>query len=92
MWFIYHPECCPSLREIHFGDFVEWDILFLMLERRNLGDKRIARIGQVTLPFVPYPFRGPLENVLNGKCEKKPSEYLPLSLEETREVLFESTM
>lgn len=92
MWLIYYPDQCPSLQNIRFGDFVDWDVLFVMLERRNLECTKAARIQKVTLPFTPYILRGPLDKLLNGRREGRLLESLPLTLEDTREIIFESNV
>ncbi|KIM30343.1 hypothetical protein M408DRAFT_22334 [Serendipita vermifera MAFF 305830] len=85
---IYYPETCPSLREIAFNDYVEWDLLFIMLEQRNLGRKNVARIEKVSVPFVPFGFRQSLLELLLGQQRQDGLTNIVLSLEETRELLF----
>ncbi|KIM30341.1 hypothetical protein M408DRAFT_22332 [Serendipita vermifera MAFF 305830] len=89
---IYHPEMCPSLREIDFGDYVEWDLLFIMLEQRNLCLKNVARIEKVSIPFVPFGFRQSLLGLLLGQQRQDGLTNMVLSLEETRELLFNPSM
>lgn len=84
---IYHPEMCPSLREIEFEDYIEWDLLFIMLEQRNLGREDVARIERVSVPFVPFPFRQALFEVLSGGQRQADPSNMVLSLEETRELI-----
>ena len=83
---MYYPESCPFLRQIQLNDFVEWDILFLMLERRNFGLVGIQRIQTLTLPFVPFEYCQYLSCLLEGRLEplEKPS-----SLEVTRDLIFD---
>jgi len=86
-----NPEGCPLLQELHFERDVDWDILILMLERRNVGLKGIKRIHTVTLPFVPFLIRQTLTLLLAGeKAVRLPLE--SISLEATREVLFDPTV
>lgn len=70
---LYHPEACPALETIRFlNSAPEWDILFMMLERRNFR-KGIARIRRLGLPFLPYHLRGPLCSLLRGMYTNRPS-------------------
>jgi hypothetical protein len=84
-----HPEGCPMLRELHFERCLEWDILVLMLGRRNFGLKGVKRIYTITLPFVPSAIRRALLLLLAGESAERPA-LESLSLEETREVLFDA--
>jgi hypothetical protein len=46
------PDTCPALHTLSFGLFPELDILFIMLERRNLYcHATTARIKKVELPI-----------------------------------------
>ncbi|KIM19683.1 hypothetical protein M408DRAFT_31008 [Serendipita vermifera MAFF 305830] len=89
---MYHPEMCPSLREINFGNYVEWDLLFIMLEQRNLGQKNVTRIGKVRVPFVPFEFRQSLLDILFGRQRQDGPSNMVLSLEETRELICDPSM
>jgi len=88
---LYHPDHLQHLQELHFNLCVEWDILFLMLELRNLGTKGVTRIHTVDLPFVPFDFRRSLNLLLVGETTERPS-LMDLSLELTRELLFDRTV
>lgn len=65
---------------------MEWDILFLMLERRSTLTNDISRIQRVTLPFVPVEFRSYLSALLLGE-KRRPPRPINLSLDATREVI-----
>lgn len=84
---IYHPEMCPSLREIKFYKYVEWDLLFIMLEQRNSSRNDVARIERVSVPFVPFIFRQSLLELLLGRQRRNDLTNMVLSLEETRELI-----
>jgi len=86
---IYNPEYCPVLQQIYFSDFIEWDILFLMLQRRNYGKVPVKKISRVAVPYVPAFLRQPLGCLLEGE----PIDWgdLPLSLEETRKEIVDRT-
>ncbi|KIM30336.1 hypothetical protein M408DRAFT_296976 [Serendipita vermifera MAFF 305830] len=84
---IYRPEMCPSLREIDFGNYVEWDLLFIMLRQRNLGRKDVSRIEKVSVPFVPFELHPALLDLLLGRERQDGPSNMVLSLEETRELI-----
>lgn len=84
-----HPEGCPMLQELHFQKSLEWDILILMLERRNYGLRGVKRIHSIALPFVPFIIRQTLKHLLTGESAERPS-LVSISLEATREMLFNS--
>ncbi|KIM20133.1 hypothetical protein M408DRAFT_30619 [Serendipita vermifera MAFF 305830] len=71
---LYDPEKCPSLGNIVLIECApEWDILFLMLERRNfLTRLGISRINRITLPYIPHHLRDPLASLLRGVYTKRP--------------------
>jgi hypothetical protein len=86
-----NPEGCPSLQELHFKMGLEWDILVLMLERRNFGLKGVRRIHTVTLRYIPFFIHQTLTPLLAGERAERPS-LESISLEATREVLFDATV
>jgi len=90
MLLAYEPHQCSMLEKLEFNRFVEWDILFHMLERRNLaaGSKRI---DEISLPFVPLPLQLPLVVLLNGWEAERPSDE-SISMEATRELIFDMTV
>ncbi|PVF91706.1 hypothetical protein CPB86DRAFT_681854, partial [Serendipita vermifera] len=50
-----HPESYPSLEDIDLMRFPEWDILLIMLERRNLlASPSVKRINKLRIT-EPYP-------------------------------------
>jgi hypothetical protein len=88
---LYHPEYCPALRQIWFGTPVEWDILFLMLERRNHETGYVSMIDIVSLPYIPFILRKPLGLLLEGRRAERPSN-LELSFAGVLELVCDSTM
>jgi hypothetical protein len=86
-----YPERLPALQQLHFNNNVDWDILFLMLQRRNLGQIGVKRIDTVTLPFIPFVLRQPLACLLTGEIVEIPP-LASLSPEATREVMFDPTV
>lgn len=69
------PDFCPSLDEVHFlGHPPEWDILLIMLERRNfMTNSAVSRIKQLKLPFVTEELSDSLVLLLRGMLIKRPS-------------------
>jgi hypothetical protein len=88
---LYYPKSCPSLQELHFHQCVEWDILVLMLERRNFGLEGVKRIHTITLRFVPFHIHHILTCLLAGETAVRPP-LESISLEATRELLFDPTV
>ena len=84
--FLYYPEHCPLLEEIKMNGFPEWDVLVLMLERRNFRTDGTWRIGTVKLPVIPPVLREPLSLLLEGKYARRPSNE-EISTEAFREVM-----
>ncbi|KIM30098.1 hypothetical protein M408DRAFT_22507 [Serendipita vermifera MAFF 305830] len=83
---LYNPELLPSLQQVFLSDFVEWDLLFLMLKRRNFGLKDVQKIQSFTVPFIPFEFRRHLALLLNGQQSQEDFEY-DASLESTRSLV-----
>jgi hypothetical protein len=86
-----NPERLPSLQQLDFSRCVDWDVLFLMLQRRNIGKYEVQRIDTVTLPFIPFALQQPLARILAAESVELPP-LVSLSLEATREVMFDSTV
>jgi len=89
---LYHPEICPTMQELEFDGYPEWDCLFLMLEARNLSQRcGVYRIAKITLALIPHHLRAPLASLLGGEPTTRPSNE-ELSIEGTREILFDNKM
>ena len=74
--FIMEPEICPELVEIGIDFVPEWDLLFLMLERRNYlpPSRGVARIKTLSLPSpLPLTLLAPLTDILSGRFTRRPS-------------------
>jgi hypothetical protein len=71
---LYQPDQYPLLNEIRFQwCFPDWDMLFLMLERRNfMVNSEVSLIRRITLPFVPSGLRTPLASLLRGIYTERP--------------------
>jgi len=73
---LLQPGSCPSLEEVGIrGHFVEWDLLILLLERRNLVTKPgITRIKAIQVGSdIPYKLLYPLLALLRGKYPHRDS-------------------
>jgi hypothetical protein len=69
------PESYPSLEEIHLGVCPEWDILFIMLERRNLlASQGVTRIKTLWLPSsLPDSIYQGIGEIMRCKWPERPS-------------------
>ena len=91
---ICDPHICPLLREVEFGFLPEWDLLFLMLERRNYlpHSLDIARIETLVLPSpIPPVLLAPLTEILSGRFIERPSN-LELSFHGFMNAYFDASM
>ncbi|PVF92485.1 hypothetical protein CPB86DRAFT_717388 [Serendipita vermifera] len=70
-----HSDYYPSLEEIVLEECPEWDILMIMLERRNLlASPPIKPIKKITLPSIcPPNIRRIIIDILKGKWPQRPS-------------------
>ncbi|PVG04316.1 hypothetical protein CPB86DRAFT_693954 [Serendipita vermifera] len=67
----------PSLESIAFRHFPEWDIFFIMLERRNLHHSgKVSPIEKIQLPsYYPRFLFTPMHDLICGKFPIRPSNY-----------------
>jgi hypothetical protein len=94
MSLILNPMACPLLAEIELEDVPEWDLLFIMLERRNYIpiSQGVARIETLILPSpIPPILLSPLTEILAGRFTERPSNR-DLSSSALLEVYFDSSM
>ncbi|KIM22293.1 hypothetical protein M408DRAFT_291718, partial [Serendipita vermifera MAFF 305830] len=73
---IFEPWICPLLHEIKLDFLPEWDLLFIMLERRNHLPPSfgITRITNLILPSpIPLTLLTPLTHILSGQFTERPS-------------------
>lgn len=62
------PEVCPKLEKIYLDSFVQWDVLFFLLKRRNLGPySAIAKIRELGLSYMTPRFRPVLTSLLDAQ-------------------------
>lgn len=88
---IYNPEIYPSLRHLRLSAFVEWDILFLMLQRRNCDARGVSKISSLDRRGVPPTFQPLLSALLEGASVDVLGNE-ELSMEATREAICDATM
>jgi hypothetical protein len=91
---IIEPHYCPALVEMELLFIPEWDLLFLMLERRNylLPSQDIAEIKTLTLPSpIPLALLSPLIDILSGRFTRRPSN-MDISFCGFMEEYFDRTM
>ncbi|KAG8811197.1 hypothetical protein FRC19_004051 [Serendipita sp. 401] len=72
------PHALPSLESISMCSYPCWDILFLMLERRNMSTvPNLCRIGYLELPALVSPLIADLlRELLRGRfLQWRPSNY-----------------
>jgi len=73
--FILKPDICPALQELEINFVPEWDLLFLMLERRNYLplSRGVAQIKRLAFPISIAPnLLIPLTDILNGRFTERP--------------------
>lgn len=72
-----HLDAFPALERIESSRYPEWDILFLMLERRNfLPNKSATRISTLVFPVIPsLVIVQSLAELLRGRFSNRPSNY-----------------
>ena len=70
-----YPWVCPALHTLSFGLCPEWDILFIMLEGRNLFPQyQVSKFRSITLPVrIPAWLAQHVCGLLRGKRVKRPS-------------------
>ncbi|KAG8813977.1 hypothetical protein FRC17_001348 [Serendipita sp. 399] len=75
--FIRYPYLCPNLDYIEFRTYPEWDLLFLMLERRNLlPPSYITSIKTLLFPSsLPFVLLHPLTQLLGGQAAHRLSNH-----------------
>jgi hypothetical protein len=71
------PEYSPALHTLSFGQFPDLDVLFIMLERRNLYSHAArARIRKLRLPtHLPLSNFRTIRDLLRGRMVERQSNY-----------------
>ncbi|KAG8759864.1 hypothetical protein FRC14_004825 [Serendipita sp. 396] len=90
---ILRPLDFPSLEQVEFYEFPEWDLITLMLERRNfLLEPSISRIRTVVLPTtLGFILKTPLTSLLGGQFSNRLSNH-DLSIAGIAEVYFDKSL
>ena len=90
---ILYPKHCPTLEQIEFQAYPEWDLLFLMLERRNfLQNGGVTSIRTIGLPTtIGLILREPLLDLLRGRYAKRLSNY-DISMAGLAEIYFDRNL
>lgn len=76
---LQEPQKCLCLEQINLDSLLEWDILYLMLRRRNLHATKASRIKRIRVPSVPAKFRHIFVPLLAGTEALPTSHFLRLS-------------
>jgi hypothetical protein len=71
------PTAFPSLHHLRLRQVPNWDILFILLERRNFRiDREVSMIKTLSLPSLPSPaILHPLVDRLRGLYSPRPSNF-----------------
>lgn len=87
-----HPNAFPALTYLGTRGFPGWDIVFIMLERRNfLSDDKVTPITTLAFPCLPASIiLDPLTDRLRRKISDRPSNF-DLSIQSTQEIYFDTT-
>jgi hypothetical protein len=83
----------PVLESLSLNQLPEWDIFFIMLERRNITKAQgISKLKKITLPdFYPKEIFGPIQDLIRGKFATRPSNR-DLSFAGNLELIEDATM
>ena len=88
-----HGDRCPRLERLEFSECPEWDILMIMLERRNcIPDPAITPIKYLTLPpQIPRIIRETVRERIQGRRSSRLSNY-ELSLQGNLDIICNSNL
>jgi hypothetical protein len=72
-----NPSRIPVLESLSLGQLPEWDIFFIMLERRNVTKTQgISKLKKIILPsHYPKELFGPIYDLIRGKFATRPSNW-----------------
>ncbi|CAG8725215.1 11443_t:CDS:1, partial [Acaulospora colombiana] len=72
-----HPDLCPVLEALSIDECPEWDIFFIMLERRLfLGADRATAFKSITFSFgTPLSILPHIHEILQGRLPNRPSNF-----------------
>ncbi|PVF93526.1 hypothetical protein CPB86DRAFT_818750 [Serendipita vermifera] len=89
---IYNPGYCPSLSQVTFRDPPLWDLLFILLEKRNFlpSGAGVVPIRSIGVPrATPYAMIRDLVDLLRGKYGRRPANS-DISVEGISKLYFDS--
>jgi hypothetical protein len=88
-----HGDRCPRLERLEFSECPEWDILIIMLERRNCNkDPVVTPIKYIILPpLIPRIIREAVRERIQGRRSPRPSNY-ELSLQGNIDIICDSDL
>ena len=88
-----YGDRCPRLERLEFSECPEWDILMIMLERRNCNkDPVVTPIKYIILPArIPRIIREAVRNRIQGRQSPRPSNY-ELSLQGNLDIICNSNL
>jgi hypothetical protein len=91
--FAMNTSQLPVLESLSLNQLPEWDIFFIMLERRNVTKAQgISKLKNITLPhFYPKELFGPIQDLIRGKFATRPSNR-DLSFAGNLELIEDATM
>jgi hypothetical protein len=89
----FRPDSYPSLEEIRLAECPEWDILMIMLERRNLlASPDVSRIKKMSVHMTcPFEVCRIIHTFLQGKWPERPSNW-ELSMAGNAEIMQDKTL
>ncbi|PVF97488.1 hypothetical protein CPB86DRAFT_826432 [Serendipita vermifera] len=72
-----NPSGLPALEELGLYQLPEWDIFFIMLERRNVTKVQgVTKLRKISLPkYYPKGLFGPVFDLISGKFPTRPSNW-----------------
>jgi hypothetical protein len=71
-----YPYSCPELDDLELHAIPEWDIFFIMLERRNLSKYPVSPLRWIRLPDrCPRYLLAPIRQLLRHVSPLRPSYY-----------------
>jgi hypothetical protein len=83
---------CPALTELCLHGILEWDILLIMLEERNIHPTQpVSLIQHLEIPTPCLALQGPIIQLLRGHSVSRPSNF-DISWQGNAEVFYDLTM
>jgi hypothetical protein len=88
-----YGDRCPRLERLEFSECPEWDVLMIMLERRNCRrDPAVTPIKYIVLPArIPRIIRSVVRERIQGRRSPRPSNY-ELSLQGNIDIICDSDL